>query len=565
MEENNRKIIEKSTKSPNISLYSAFCEGAETGGPKAPALLFMNAKYSYGKVKKEIDSLACALKNFGIKRGEVVTIAMPNIPQTVYCLYGANAVGAVAYPVHALSSEDQIGDMMQKTDSRILFALDAFADKYENLCKTRGIKLISCNPTDGLNFAVRTVYKLQNKLKLSYAEDYADFVRKNMGTGADVKSFPKLDPKETAVLLNSGGTSGDPKTVELSAFALNALDANGYELLNTRNVVGEYMLSALPYFHGFGLCMGLHAMLWHGGCNVLLPKFKRKTAVSYVRKGKINYMIGVPALYSALLSHKGFNGKCLRKIKVGFVGGDFIPQTLLEEFDARMRQFGSKARLFEGYGLTETVTVACVNTHENNKSGTVGRAVGGVEIKAFSTDTLKNFAMDGGDDKNCGELCLSGLTLMNGYYKDPEATDKTFFVDDNGVRWLKSGDYGFVDADGYVHFKQRLKRIIKVSGVSVFPAEIEQAVSRVSGVSQICAHAVPDEKKGTAIRLVVETSRSDLDKMREEINEVIENKLSRDCRPREIVFTKRLPLTKMNKIDIETLKTLSAEDLANRE
>ncbi len=548
-----------------ISLYEALCQGAEIGGDKAAALLFMNANYRYGKVKRETDKLARALKNIGVRRGDTITVAMPNVPQTVYCLYGGNAVGAVVYLVHALSSAEQIAEMLEKTGSKILFALDAFADKYEKYCAANGVRLISCNPTDGLNFAVRAGYKLQNKIKLSYAENYADFVRRNSGAAVDVKEFEKLDPKDTAVLLNSGGTSGEPKTVELSAFALNALCANGYGLLNTDNVVGKYMLSVLPYFHGFGLCMGLHAMLWHGGCNVLLPKFRRKAAVSYVRKGKINYMIGVPALYSAMLTHKGFSGKCLKNIEIAFVGGDFIPQTLLEEFDARMAQFGSRARLFEGYGLTETVTVACVNTHENNKSGTVGRAVGGVEIKALKTDTLGDFAVNGGENENCGELCLRGLTIMNGYYKDYEATEKTFFTDADGVRWLKSGDYGFVDADGYVHFKQRLKRIIKVSGVSVFPAEIEQAVSRVDGVSQVCAHPVPDDKKGTAIRLVVETSRADSEKMREEVESVIETKLSRDCRPKEIVFTKRLPLTKMNKIDIETLKTLTADELAKRE
>ncbi len=557
--------MQKSARNLEISLYEALCEGAEKGGKNAAALLYMNAKFSYGKVINETDALARALKNIGVKRGEVITVAMPNVPQTVYCLYAGNAVGAVVYLVHALSSEEQIAEMLEKTESKILFALDSFADKYEKYCKEHGVRLISCNPTYGLNFIVRAGYKAQNKIKLSSAENYADFVRKNSGAVENVKDFERLAPRDTAVLLNSGGTSGEPKTVELSAFALNALCANGYSLLGTDSVVGKYMLSALPYFHGFGLCMGLHAMLWHGGCNVLLPKFRRKAAVSYVRKGKINYMIGVPALYSAMLTHKGFNGKCLKNIEIAFVGGDFIPQTLLEEFDERMARFGSRARLFEGYGLTETVTVACVNTHEKNKSGTVGRAVDGVEIKALQTDTLADFAVSGGDDENCGELCLRGLTLMNGYYKDPVATEKTFFTDSDGVRWLKSGDYGFVDADGYIHFKQRLKRIIKVSGVSVFPAEIEQAVSRVDGVSQVCAHAVPDEKKGTAIRLVVETSRTDLRKMREEVESVIENKLSRDCRPREIVFTKKLPLTKMNKIDIETLKTLSADDLAKRE
>ena len=548
---------------PETTLYETICDGVRLGGNSAPALLFMNAKFSYGKVKKEIDLLAAALYNIGVKKGDIVTAALPNIPQTVYFLYASNAVGAVAYPVHAMSSAEQIGEMMEITGSKVLFALDSFVSSYEPLCKEKGYTLISCNPTYGLNPFVRAAYNLKNKIKLSYAQDYADFIKNNAGTGLNIKNIVRLEPKETAVLLNSGGTSGIPKTVELSAYALNALSANGYGLLDTKDVVGKYMLSVLPYFHGFGLCMGLHAMLWHGGCNVLIPKFKRKTAVAYVRRGKINYMIGVPALYSAMLSHKGFSGKCLKNITIGFVGGDFVPQTVIDAFDERMKQYGSSARLFEGYGLTETVTVACVNTHKDNKRGTVGRAVGGVEIKALATDTLRDFGMDGSED-GCGELCLRGDTLMNGYYKDPEATAKTFFTDEDGVRWLKSGDYGFVDADGFVHFKQRLKRILKVSGVSVFPAEIEQAVSKVDGVSQVCAHAVPDEKKGTAIRLVVETSFSDLRTLRTEIENVIQNSLSRDCTPKEIVFTKSIPLTKMNKIDIETLKTLSAEDLANR-
>jgi long-chain acyl-CoA synthetase len=382
-----------------------------------------------------------------------------------------------------------------------------------------------------------------------------DGAKSKRGNVAKYVAFPLLDSRETAVLLNSGGTGGEPKTVELSSHAINALCADGARIIGEKGILtNRFMLSALPYFHGFGLAMGLHAMLSHGGCNVMIPVFRRKFAVRYVQKGKINFIIGVPALYGAMLSHKKFKGRALKKISAAFVGGDFIPRNLFADFNGRMQAADSAARLFEGYGLTETVTVACVNTAKSNKPDTSGKAISGVTVRAF-----KDGVFVGADSE--GELYIRGVTLMNGYYKDRAATDDTFFTDRGGNRWLKTGDWGSVDADGFVRFKQRIKRIIKVSGVSVFPGEIEQAAAAVKGVGAVCAFGVPDRKKGSAIILAVEFFSHDTVAIRAAIEGELKNRLPADAIPKEILFVKKIPLTKINKIDVEKLKEMLGKDI----
>ncbi|MDR2202436.1 MAG: acyl--CoA ligase [Clostridiales bacterium] len=524
----------------DTSLYGAFAAGTEKTEPSLPCILYMNKAIPYGKVKARIRRTAAALTAFGIKAGDVVMSALPNIPQAMYVLYAASAVGAVIYPVHPVTGAEALGAMIQKTRAKILFAPDVFCAAYAEACERAGAAIISCRPTFDAGAAVKIGYRLTAKIPGCSAIKFTEFLKRGRGRAA---AYAETDPRATAVLLNSGGTGGEPKTVELSAYALNALCDNGLSILGADNVGNKYMLSVLPFFHGFGLCMGLHAMACHGGCNVFVPRFKRKPVIDYIKKGKINFMIGVPALYNALLSHPEFKGEKLKNIEAAFIGGDFVPQTVIEAFDERMLESGSRARLFEGYGLTETVTVACVNTHARNKPNTVGAPLNGVEISAID-----------------GELVVRGETLMNGYYGDPDATAAAFVTDAEGKRWLRSGDCGFVDGDGFVRFKQRIKRIIKVSGATVFPSEIEQLASRESGVTNVCAFGVPDGRRGDKVVLAVESSVPDTAGLISRLRERLDANLSVDSRPREIFVTARLPLTKVGKADVDALKKICSEN-----
>ncbi len=550
----------------DVPLYEAVLRSAKKDFD-ATAFIYMNKTFSYKKLIDETERLARALKKFGIKKGDVVTVCLPNIPQTVYCLYAVNRVGAVCHFLHALSSPEHAAAQMEKTNSKLLFAFSFYIEKFVEICRAREIELVNCSPVDELsNIKKSLFFMLKGKAKnvKSYKE-FCDFYinKKPQLLGLCYYKQDMQPAKNTAVLLNSGGTAGVEKTIELSSYAINALSSTVLDILDLDCMKNKGMMSALPYFHGFGLAMNLHGFLYHGGYVVMMPKFRRKEAIKYVKKGKIHYMIGVPALYNALLSHKKFKGNALKNVMTAFVGGDFVPQSLIERFDSTMRENSSPGRMLEGYGLTESVTVVCVNRHSSNKPKTVGKPLKGIKVAAFATENYEQSAdiplYTRLESNVKGELCVGGETLMNGYFGDDEATKNAFFIDSDGEKWLKTGDCGYIDEDGFVVFVQRIKRLIKVSGENVFPSQIEQVVSQIPGIGQVCAFAVPDIKKGSVVNLAVEIFEKNKEDMQEEILRLLKRSVSPPSYPKKIFFLEKFPLTKMNKIDCAKLEELCAE------
>jgi long-chain acyl-CoA synthetase len=558
----------------NKTLYEALLQGAAIN-EKAPALLYKGRRVSYKAFRENTDVLAAALIRGGICPGDVVAVSLPNIPKSAYLFYAINKIGAISYFMHALNAPAETLKGLKKTDAKILFTLDSAAAPLEDDCARIGVKIVSCCPADELGRFISSVYRRREGLKRPKKQkngyeslkitDYNDFTA-GISEKTTVSYYP-LPPKKTAVLLDSGGTAGVPKTVELSAFAINSLAETGPEILcEKKNAFSyKYMLSPLPIFHCYGLTMGLCAMIMAGGCNVFMPRFSKRDSLKYLKRGKINYMIGVPAVYNALLTQKKFSGKILKGVDTAFVGGDRLFAKTKADFDARMRDAGSTARLFEGYGLSETLSVVCVNTHDQNRAGSVGKPIPGARITVIKTDEFKNcfedeFAGDRSapdkipDSAVSGELCVGGKILMNAYYKDDAATENAFFTDDAGEKWLKTGDAGYIDADGFVYFLCRLKRIIKVSGESVFPSEIENAASAVNGVRLCAAYAVPDFKTGSRPALAVEAEKgADKTELEKALRAALSSSLQKNAVPKEIIFLDELPLTKMNKVDIKLL------------
>lgn len=538
----------------NKTLYAAVKDSAALF-PDKTALLFMGAKIDYASFIRDVNAVAGFFKGLGIGKGDAVTVCMPNIPQCAVVFYAASKIGAVAHMVHPLAPPAQLSEYMKFVNSKLLVLPDIMIDKYEQLILSG--KTLLCSPAHYLGFIRRTLFSLKtmplvNRVKK--AENvyfYSDAVKCAPPSEPDF-----ADPQATAVYLHSGGTGGHPKTIELSSRAINALTDNGMEILGITSFNGGCMLAVLPMFHGFGLAMGMHAMLCHGGCNTLMPKFHTYDTIKLIEQNKINYLIGVPVLYNALLSKPEFTGEKLKNLRQAFVGGDYVPKKLLEDFNKRMEENGSSARLYEGYGLTETVTVCAVNTTYAHREGSVGKPVRGITIRAFSKD-LK--PLEAG---RTGELCIAGDELMNGYLGDPEATKQAFF-DFEGVRYVRSGDIGYLDEDGFVYFVSRIKRIAKVSGVNVFPSEIERlTMDEIGEIKEACAVAAPDERTGDAIFLFVSLKENVADKQKfaDYVCDFIEQRLSSYSRPKRVFFVDEFPKTLIGKVDSNKLKQIYLTD-----
>lgn len=533
------------------TLYLAVADTA-TKYPGNVALTFMGAKVDYKTMIGDIGAVAGWFRSAGIEEGDAVTLCMPNIPSCVICFYALSRIGAIAHMVHPLAPETRLREYMTEVKSKMLVIPDFSAEKYPALIAE--YPTLVCSPAQYLGFIRKSVYAIRTMPTQGAIKKFPTVM---LYSQALKSGEPKIaafrDAEAPAVYLHSGGTGGHPKTIVLSSRAINSLTDQSFDILGIKEFHGGSMLAVLPMFHGFGLAMGIHAMMCYGGTDALMPKFHTADTIKLIEQNKINYLIGVPVLYKALLAREEFSGDKLKNLRVAFVGGDYVPKSLLQEFNERMITYGSEARLYEGYGLTETVTVCSVNTTRAHRDGSVGKAVGGVKIAAFDGENMLNAGQE-------GELCVSGDVLMTGYLGDEEATKAAFF-EFGGEKFVRSGDVGSVDSDGFVFFRSRIKRIAKVNGVTVFPSEIEKLVmDEIPEVKEACAAAKSDVRTGDVIVLFVTTEKrlaeEDKRQLSEKITAFITERLSAYSAPEKVYYVSEFPKTLVGKVDVNKLKEI---------
>jgi long-chain acyl-CoA synthetase len=276
---------------------------------------------------------------------------------------------------------------------------------------------------------------------------------------------------------------------------------------------------------------------------IMIPKFTSKMVVKMMNKCKnVTCICGVPNIFKALINDsKFYNNRHLKTLRCCFSGGDTLSMIVKENFDTAMIRKNSKCRLYEGYGLTEALAVCCVNTHRHHKHGSIGYPISGVSFKIL--DENNNELLPG----EIGEISIKSENGMLGYFNDEEATKATY-VDG----YLKTGDLGYMDEDGFLYFTARKKRVIKVNGVAVFPHEIESVILSLSGVSGACVVQIPDEKTVNAAKAFVVSTNKDPERIKNECRK----KLISWAIPREIEFVKSLPQTRYHKTDYRKMQEL---------
>lgn len=518
-----------------MTLYEALIK-YRTGSPKAPALRYFYKTISYAELCERVDDAAARLVSLGVKSGDAVTVRLPNIPECVYIMYAVSKLGAIFHAIHPLTKSPQIVKYMQGAGSRVLVLLQG--DCVELSREKFDAKIVTVNPLASLGKAASFCYSLVHMPVKGSVLPFIDLFSVPPAS-IHIESAPST--ATPAVYLNSGGTDGSPKLIMLSAQSINALALRAESIVGGA-LAGGYMLAALPTFHGFGLAMGIHAALINGAASVLQPRFNAQKTIKLIAQNKMHFIIGVPNLFRALLNDKRFKGDKLRNIRAAFVGGDTVATSLIKAFDSRVESAGGACRLYQGYGLTETVTVCAVNTAKENSIGSCGKPLNGIDIKIIS---------DGAEVQTGerGEIAVSGDTVMIGYKDDAELTNNTV-RDFNGKKYVFTGDIGYVDGDGNLYFTQRLKRIIKIAGISVFPSEIEEVVSSVAGVSE-CA-AIDYEERGKTFIALFFAGESD----ESEIITALNAALTKYCQPSKIIKMQKLPRTAVMKVDVKELKKL---------
>lgn len=515
------------------TLYSQMKKSAIQNANKT-AIVFYGKKYTFSQILELVDRAAAGLEQMGVKSGDVVTLCVPNTPSAQIAFYAINRIGAINNLVHPFISAPQLNKVMSLTGSKLLIAYDLFlSEKVKDISKD--ITILCTKTSYFMGPAAKAVFFTKNRKKLCYKGKTFESLYSYEPLLTPYYQFKENEP---AVYLPSGGTSGIPKTIVHNNRVFNELCSHAQFFLSEPIENYKAMYSVLPVFHGFGLCMNMHMCALYGVKNVMSTKFNPKSMAKAIKKEKINILTGVPAMYAKLLKCKQFLRADLSSIKDCFVGGDSVSNKLVEEFNAVLEKGGSKSKLYIGYGLTETVTVCTVTCKNHYKPESIGYPLPNTKI-AIVKDGKK---LPPGE---IGEICLKTPLLMLHYLGEPFCPIKEV----EGEKWLFTGDLGYLDVDGFLYFKQRIKNMIKVSGVPVYPSEIEKVVEGIEGVIRCAAIGVPDDKTGEIVKLFVESKTKDKESLKQNIIKACELNLLPYAVPRIIEIRESLPLNTIGKVD----------------
>lgn len=539
---------------PSCSIFHQLKENAQAY-IDAPAIEFQNKKYSFRQLIEQVEQVATSLIAMGIKKGDVVSIVSPNTPQALFMFYAINRIGAVANIIHPLLSVNEMQHFIENTESVAVFIIDVVYDKIAKITwKTeKQPKVIVANVIDALPLWLKPLYALKNrkKLLLNSAHDnilWGDFLRLADKEGV---VLPPDDGKaeDLAVILYTGGTTGVQKgamfnNYSFTCYAIQTLEASGLEFK------GKRCLTVLPLFHGFGIAFCVHAMIAGGTCIYLVPTYDFNKCNALIFKKKLNFLCGVPAFFESLSRYPKMEDSDLSFIEALVSGGDVLPEKLQLRLNKQLKAGNSKAEIRNAYGQTESLTGCCINPIFANVIGSVGLPCPDMESKIVALGTCEE--VPNGVD---GELCLTGPILTIGYYKNEEATQQILKKHADGKVWLHTGDIFYKRDDGYLFFRQRIKRMLISAGYNIYLSQVDEIVSDCSIVKQCCAVAIDDKVLGAKLGLyIILNNEMDQENARKEILSYCEEHLAAYSMPHTIIFVDDFPKTKMGKVDFKSLE-----------
>jgi long-chain acyl-CoA synthetase len=516
--------------------------------PETDALDFLGKKTKFGELGKAINAFAGALQvQFGIKKGSRVALLLPNTPFYVVAYYAVLRTGGTVVNCNPLYTVHELSHIVANAGADVMVTLDLkqLFEKAEALTEAGHVKsLIVCHFPDALPGLKKILYKLVKRKDLQKLADsrvaakvtsYDAMLARN-----ETPSPITIDPlKDVAVQQYTGGTTGLPKGAMLSHANIAAnksqIDAWGCGLFEPPTRV----VAVLPFFHIFAMTVCMNVPLCHGSQVVMLPRFELKALLDLLTRTGANVLPAVPTLINALAKAGDKAAPHLSSLEVVISGGAALPNETRAAF-AKV----SKALLAEGYGLTEaSPVVCCAALRVPSKHMSIGQPVPATDIRFIDIETNEVAKLG-----ERGELQVKGPQVMLGYYDNEQATRDTFM---DG--WLRTGDVGYIDTDGYVFLVDRIKDLIIASGFNVYPRTIEEALAEHPAVDENNVIGVPDDYRGEAPVAFVKL-REGATATEAELKTFLADKLNKLEMPREIIFKEALPKTLIGKLSKKELR-----------
>ncbi len=530
--------VEPSPVYPQKPLYSLLDEAALVHAEK-PCVEFKGKVYTYAEIKNLSDRLAKGLVQSGFKQGMKLGLFLPNCPYFVAFYFAGLKAGGTIVNYNPLYVGEEIVRQINDsgTDFMVTLDLNALLGKFSRIFEVAALrKIIVCSLAEQLPTVKSLLFRAMKRKEIAAIPNDPHYISAhvlldNEGVFTPVAVKPKTD---IAVLQYTGGTTGIPKGAALTHFNLyaNAMQCKAW--FKVADNPDSKSVGIIPLFHAFAMTCVMNWSIAVGGSMLLEPRLDVAKLLSLINRRKPNIFIGVPTLYTALLSHPDVGRYDLSSIKFAIAGGAMLPLALAEEFKKR-----TGVPIWEGYGMSEASPVACINpVHIANRLGSVGLPIPGTDCKIVSIEDRKTSMKP----KEHGEICFRGPQIMQGYWQKPEATAEVL---EDG--WLHTGDIGYMDEDGYVFLTDRLKEMIVTSGFKVYPRQVEEAIYQHPAVKECAVYGINDSYRGQSVRAAV-CLKDGKDLAEAELNHFLEGRLAHFEIPRSYDFRSELPKTAVGKI-----------------
>jgi len=545
---------ERELNIPDSSMYDIISETAN----KYPHLYVYNyygTRVNFKDFLKLIDKASMAFRNQGIRRGDVVSILMSNTPEAIISMYALNKIGAIVEMIHPLSSEVEIKNYLNATGSVMLVMIDFCYEKVMNIIdETSVYKTIVVSAKDSMGFLMKLGYEVTKGYKIKKPHRKSEYLywkeflykanKYNMNYDVNVNT------NDPAVILHSGGTTGNPKSIVLSNSNFNAL-TNQIKPMVTKLLPGDKILGILPIFHGFGLGISIHTAMTLGAEVILIPQFDARKFDKLLKKHQPNFLVGVPTLFEALTN---INNKRLDLSFLKYVvsGGDSLSLGLTRRINTFLSEHNSDVKIIQGYGMTESLAATCVAfKEETNKECSIGIPLPGNYFKIVKPNTQDEVRV--GEE---GEICVSGPTIMMGYLDNDKETNEVLQEHKDGRLWLHTGDIGYMDKDGVFFYKQRLKRMLISSGFNVYPSQIENVIMEHEAVLSCSVVGISHPYKVQVAKafVVLKKGYNPTIMVKNSIKDHCKKYLAKYSLPYEYEFRKSLPKTLIGKVDFKKLQ-----------
>ena len=515
------------------------------------ALEHFGHKTSIREFLRDVDCLASFFKEeLGLGRGDVFTVFLPTCAPSFTAFYALNKIGAIANFIHPLTPPQALQETMEIVESKGILIMDMLMKDYSDIIKKMGLPCMICSLADYAAPLRRPFVKL-------FGTAMGRFPRGIKKRYSFAKACRMYEPQEgvyhnardVAVHMCGGGTTGKSKIIQLSSKALNELIYQTREVEFVQEPGVDASVTALPMFHAFGMCVAMHLPMCNAVRLIPMARFNAKTFNGLMHKNKVVYLVGIPVMFRKLRKEKNFEGEHLRHLHLMFCGGDDVSEAVLDDFNECLEKWGARGKLYRGYGLTEVSSGCCVNRVGCCSPDSIGKPL--LEMHMEIWDENKMQVPNG----EVGEIVISGDTVMEGYLTREKIPNDGVYIDENGTRWVLSGDLGYEDDEGFFYFSGRKKRIIIISGYNVYPKDVEGIVEELPFVREVCAvkSHTPDGKTCLKLCVCLNPDERGVDFCKQEIMKRCESELPSYSVPRKIEILDLLPRTLMQKIDFVRL------------